>query len=272
MDAGLSISSASPFIATFDFVPAVATSTSGLGSSVLGTCLSLSLSLWATSFSATAGISADGAFAGPIFSASGSTSSAAGIGPSSLAARALSASSSSGVISRGISGTSPGSCPAGAGSFTVNARLDPLLPLALVLRKSRNVAAEPKSSGSGSGSSFFFLDGKRSRLFHPVSASLLVSGSRPMPSPPNRSTPETDALKWEPSPCGGMMRSSSRVIAVSNSLASKGFTMCPSARTRRDSSGLNGSSFPTVNKTGMCAVSAASFSRWHTSRPLYPGM
>ena len=153
--------------------------------------------------------------AGPILSASGAISSAAGIGPSSLAAKALSASNSSGVMSRGISGTSPGSCPGGAGAFTANTPLAPVLPF--VLRKSRKVAPAAASSASGSVSSFFFFDGKRSRLFHPVSGSVLFS-------PPNRSTPGTEALKRVPS-CCGTMRSSSRVIAVSNSLASNGFTM-----------------------------------------------
>jgi hypothetical protein len=52
---------------------------------------------------------------------------------------------------------------------------------------------------------------------------------------------------------GVASRSSSRVIAVSNSLASKGFTICASAPTLRASSGLNGSSLPTLSNTGMCA-------------------
>jgi len=105
----------------------------------------------------------------------------------------------------------------------VNATLVPVLPF--VFRKSRKVAAAAISSDSGSGSSFFFFDGKPNRLFHPVSAPALLSFVLPFPSPPNRSTPETDVLKRVPSDCCGTMRSSSRMIAVSNSLASNGFTM-----------------------------------------------
>src|SRR5439155_1287975 len=41
-----------------------------------------------------------------------------------------------------------------------------------------------------------------------------------------------------------------------------------SARARLASSGLNGSSFPTVNSTGTRAVSLVSLMRWHTSSPL----
>ncbi len=200
-----------------------AASTTGAGVSTSG-CASAAAAGTSTSVFTTAN-SAVGASTGPVLisSASGVISSAAGIGPSSFAANALSASNSSGVMSRGISGTSPGSCPAGAGAFTVNAAVAPALPFPL--RKLRKVAPAAASSASGSGSSFFFFDGKRSRLFHPVSASVLLSAFRSLPSLPNRSTPGADELKREPSECCGTMRSSSRVIAVSNSLASNGFTM-----------------------------------------------
>ena len=170
-----------------------------------------------------------------------------------------------------MSGTSAGSCPAD-GPFTANTPLAPLLPLPLPLRKSRNVApaAAATSSGSGSGSSFFFLVGKRNRFFHPISTSPLFSVFRtpaPLLSPLNLSTPADDELKRDPS-AWGTMRSSSFVIAVSSSLASNGFTIWASARTRRASSGLKGSSLPTVSSTGICAVSSASLIRWQTSSPL----
>ena len=60
----------------------------------------------------------------------------------------------------------------------------------------------------------------------------------------------------------------SRVNALSSSLASNGLTMKASARTRRASSGLNGSSLPTVRRMGMSEVSGESLSRWQTSSPL----
>jgi len=62
--------------------------------------------------------------------------------------------------------------------------------------------------------------------------------------------------------------SSSFDKAPNNSLASKGLTMKPSARTRCASSGLKGSSLPTVNSTGIRAVSGDSLRRWQTSSPL----
>src|SRR5208282_3792518 len=186
-----------------------------------------------------AATSSAAAATGSVFSARGATFSVAS-GPSSFAANALSASSSSGVMSRGISGTIAGS---GSGAaFTANASRASVF--AFPFRKSRKAGAVAKSSRSGSGSSFFFFEGKRRRLFHPVSRSVLLSV------------------------CCGTTRSSSRVIAVSNSLASKGFTMWASALARRASSGLKGSSLPTVSRTGMCDVSADSFSRWQTSSPL----
>ena len=114
-------------------------------------------------------------------------------------------------MSRGISGTTSAT-DSGDEAFTVNPVLS-VLPLPF--RKSRKLAPAATSSDSVSGSSFFFFDAKPSRFFQLVSVPALLSLFLPLPSP----------LKRAASDCCGTTRSSSREMAVSNSLASNGLMM-----------------------------------------------
>src|SRR5512146_868056 len=66
--------------------------------------------------------------------------------------------------------------------------------------------------------------------------------------------------------------SAKRATAAASSVASNGFMIRASARTRCASSLRKGSNLPTVRTTGSAAVPGPSFRRWHTSKPLYPGM